>query len=119
VRAQIAAARAEVVNLEQEFSRNIVGGRARIPFRITDLEGVPADYLRSHQPDANGNILVSNDQEDLLPIILYCKNPESRLRAWIFLTNRGYPANMETLSKLIAGRYKLAFAYPVVSACRS
>ena len=107
-RAKIAATRDEIVKLEQAFNRNIIDGLAHISFRAADLDGVPADYLRAHKADGDGNIMVSNDREDIEPILFYVRNPQARRRAQVFFANRGYPANMEALAKLIEARHRLA-----------
>ncbi|MEQ1884035.1 MAG: M3 family metallopeptidase [Bryobacteraceae bacterium] len=107
-RYKIAAARDEIVKLEEEFNRNIIQGLSRIPFRPSELDGVPSDYLKSHKLDADGNILVSNDREDIEPITFYGTNADARRKATLHFVNRGYPANSQTLAKLIDARHRLA-----------
>ncbi|MEQ1946903.1 MAG: M3 family metallopeptidase [Bryobacteraceae bacterium] len=108
VRYKIAAARDEIVKLEEEFNRNIIQGLGRIPLRASDIDGVPADYLKAHKVDADGNILVSNDREDIEPITFYANNADARRKATLHFVNRGYPANAQTLAKLIDARHRLA-----------
>jgi len=108
VREQIAALKKEIVKLQQDFRSNIVDGRATLSLKPEQMEGLPADYLKAHTPDDQGNLLITNDRVDVQPVVAYANDATVRRRASIFLRNRGYPANMDTLDKLIAARRRLA-----------
>ena len=104
VRRQIRAMRAEIVKLEQQFDRNIVEGRATLSFDQETLEGVPQDFIRSHLRD--GKVQVSNDAAD--SAVSYAKSQDVRRKAFLLFQNRGYPANIDVLSKLIDLRQRVA-----------
>jgi thimet oligopeptidase len=104
VRQQIRAMRVEIVKLQQQFDRNIVEGRATLSFEPEALDGVPQDFVRSHMRD--GKVWVSNDASD--SAVSYAKSQDVRRKAFFLFQNRGYPANMEVLLKLIDLRQKVA-----------
>jgi len=106
VRRRIRAARAEIVKLQQQFDRNIIDGLATVSFPPEALDGVPADFVRSHTHD--GRVRVSNDRADFDAVVSYAKSQETRRKTAFLFWNRGYPANMDVLSKLIVLRHKVA-----------
>jgi thimet oligopeptidase len=108
-RTRIKALRDELVLIGQEFARNIRDDkRTVIANNASELEGLPADYIARHKPDADGKITLTIDYPDSLPVFSYAKNEALRKRMFLAYNNRAFPANMAVLDKMIAKRYELA-----------
>src|ERR1700678_3013851 len=67
-RDHIQALQEKATRLSLEFSRNIQEGGKTIVATPAEMNGLPADYLARHQPDAEGQITLSTDQPDMQPI---------------------------------------------------
>lgn len=108
-RARIKALRDELVLIGQEFDKNIRGDVRNVTANsVAELEGLPADYIARHKPDANGVITLTTDYPDSLPVFSYAKNEDLRKRMFIAYNNRAYPQNIEVLNRMLAKRYELA-----------
>ncbi len=108
-RARVTALRAALVEIGQQFSRNIRGDLRSITARDTsELAGLPADYVARHAPGADGLIHLTIDYPDALPVFSYARNEDLRRRMYMEYNNRGYPANMAVLDSMISKRYQLA-----------
>jgi thimet oligopeptidase len=108
-RQKIQALKEELVTLGQEFDRNIREGTRSISLRSVDeLAGLPEDYIASHPPDSTGAIVITTRYPDYIPFMTYARNGEARKRLYTEYQNRAYPANRETLGKILAKRYELA-----------
>lgn len=110
-RVKIRALKDELVKLGQEFGKNIREDVRRIEIdSADDLAGLPQDYIDAaeHQPTANGKIEITTNYPDYIPFMTYAKSDAARLRLYRAFRQRGYPLNLEILSKLLAKRYALA-----------
>lgn len=108
-RKRIKQLRDELVRIGQDFSRNIREDVRTVAVNdVSEFEGLPADYIARHKPDADGRITLTIDYPDSLPIFSYAKNEDLRKRMHIAYNNRAYPKNIETLDKMIACRDELA-----------
>jgi len=108
-RARITAIRDELVLIGQEFDKNIRSDVRTVTAKdVSELEGLPADYISRHKPDANGVITLTTDYPDSLPVFTYAKNEDLRKRMYIAYNNRAYPQNIDVLNRLISRRYELA-----------
>jgi thimet oligopeptidase len=93
----------------QDFSRNIRADLRKVTAKnAAELDGLPADYLTRHKPEADGSIVLTIDYPDSLPVFSYAKNEDLRKRMYVEYNNRGYPSNMDVLDKMIAKRTELA-----------
>ena len=73
-----------------------------------DLAGLPEDFVKAHPPRADGKVTITTQYPDAIPVLRYAKDPEVRRRLqWEYL-NRGHPANLAALSRLLATRDELA-----------
>ena len=95
-------------SLSLEFSRNIQEGGKTIEATAAELEGLPADYLARHQPDAEGRITLSTDQPDMQPVMTFASNAALRERMFLAYNTRAYPANKQILLDLLAIRQEIA-----------
>src|SRR5712671_459120 len=114
-RKQIADLLQQLTQTGQDFDKNIRNdSRSILVDSAKDLEGLPADFIQSHPPGADGKIKISIEYPDLFPVIRYAKSSEVRHRLMMEDQNRGYPANMAVLDSLISKRYQLAriLGYP-------
>ncbi len=115
-RRRITALREELVEIGQSFSRNIASDvrSITIPEGAAGLEGLPADFVAAHAPDADGAVTVTTNPTDYMPFAKYARNREHRealLRAYL---TRGTPDNLEVLDRLLSRRHELAtlLGYP-------
>ena len=92
-RKRIAAMREDLLLVSQDFDRNIRNDSRKIQVTAADLDGLPADFLKTHTPGADGKITLSIEYPDYFPVMRYCKSSETRRRIQ-FSANRAYPANM-------------------------
>ena len=114
-RTKIKALRDSLVQISQEFERNIRSGKRSITAgSAAELDGLPADYIERHKPGADGKITLTTDYPDAIPLFSYAKNEDLRKRMYMEYNNRAYPANLATLQHLIRKRAELAqlLAYP-------
>lgn len=106
----------EEINLiGQEFDKNYREGGKKIEVAsVKELKGLPKDYLERHQPNADGNIIISTDAPDYIPVMQYAENDALRERLYKIYRNMAYPENKPVLENLINKRYQLAqlLGYP-------
>lgn len=109
-RLRIQALSDELVKTGQSFDLAIVSDvrSVRFPQGISALDGLPADWIASHPLDAEGGVTVSTDPPDIVPFLCYAKDGGARRALYREYVNRGYPANVATLSKLLELRHELA-----------
>ena len=98
----------KATRLSLEFSRNIQEGAKTILATQAELEGLPADYLARHQPDADGQITLSTDQPDMQPVMTFGASAALRERMFLAYNTRAYPANRQLLLDLLATRQEIA-----------
>lgn len=109
VRARIAKLNEEIVRLGLEFAKNTREDEREIALTsLSELEGLPADWIAAHQPGADGKIKVSTRYPDYYPFMNYARMPEPREKLYREFKSRGYPKNIDVLQKLLAARYELA-----------
>ena len=108
-RTRIKALRDELVLAGQDFDRNIRTDLRTVTAKsAADLDGLPADFVSRHKPDANGAVTLTIDYPDSLPVFTFASHEDLRKRMFMEYTNRGYPKNMDVLDKMIARRAELA-----------
>ena len=91
-----------------DFSRNIQEGGKTIVATLSELDGLPPDYLTRHQPDARGQITLTTDQPDMQPVMTFASDPDLRERMFLAYNTRAYPANQQILLDLLATRQEIA-----------
>jgi thimet oligopeptidase len=95
-------------HLSLEFGRNIQEGGKTITATAAELDGLPQDYLDRHQPNAEGQIVLTTDQPDMQPVMTFASNAGLRHRMFLAYNTRAYPANKEILEQLLAVRQEIA-----------
>lgn len=99
----------EILLLGQTFNKNIRESVRTITVKSTDeLKGLPQDYIDAHAPDENGDIILTTQYPDYLPVMQYAVNDDLRLRFYKEFRKRGYPANEQVLKDLLTKRHELA-----------
>ena len=94
--------------LSLQFSRNIQEGGKTITATPAELDGLPQDYLDRHQPNAEGQVVLTTDQPDMQPVMTFASNAGLRQRMFLAYNTRAYPANKEILEQLLAVRQEIA-----------
>lgn len=98
----------ELVLISQEFGRNIREDKSSITCTVAELDGLPADFIERHKPDANGKVTLTTEYPDAVPVGNYAKSEDLRKRMYLAYQNRAFPANIEVLDKMRAKRHELA-----------
>src|SRR5437016_11184955 len=107
-RERIKGLRDEITATGQDFDRTIREDERSIQVDgAADLAGLPADFVKAHPPGPDGKITITTKYPDIIPVFRYARDPEVRRRLQWEHLNRGHPANLETLSKLMATRHHL------------
>ena len=107
-RAHLQKLHEKATQLSLGFSRNIQEGGKTVSATAAELDGLPQDYLDRHQPNAEGQILISTDQPDMQPVMTFASNAGLRQRMFLAYNTRAYPANKELLEQLLATRQEIA-----------
>jgi Zn-dependent oligopeptidase len=108
-RVKIKKLREELVQLGQDFDRNIREGTRSITLKSADeLAGLPPDYVAAHKPDGSGKITITTQYPDYIPFMSYAKSGEARKRLYFEYQNRAYPQNKDVLEKILQKRNELA-----------
>jgi len=97
-----------ILKTGQEFSANIRNDTRQVELQPGDLRGLPDDYVAAHPVNAAGKVVLTTDNPDYLPVMLYALSDNTRLRMYKAFRQRGYPANREVLKKLLVLRRELA-----------
>ena len=98
----------KATRLSLEFSRNIQEGGKTIEATTAEMEGLPADYVARHAPDAEGKVTLTTDQPDMQPVMTFARNAALRERMFLAYNTRAYPANQQILLDLLATRQEIA-----------
>jgi thimet oligopeptidase len=109
-RARIQALSEELVKVGQAFDLAIVGDvrRVRLAQGVSAFDGLPEDWIKAHPPAADGSVTVSTDPPDFVPFMCYAKDHAARRALYLEYTNRGYPANVANLARILELRHEFA-----------
>ena len=108
-RARIQALRDEITATGQDFDRIIREDVRSITVDSAgELDGVPEDFVEGHAPGPDGKITLTTNYPDSIPVFRYARNADVRRRLLFEYLNRGHPANLDVLARLLAKRHELA-----------
>ena len=108
IRAKIKALRDRITKLSLAFGRNIDDSVLKITATRAELDGLPADYIERHKPDAQGLYTLTTDPPDAYPVLDFAKNAGLRHKMYLAYNNRAYPQNVSVLHDLLQARQELA-----------
>jgi thimet oligopeptidase len=114
-RKRLKGLRDELTVLMAEYLRNIrERGRRFTVASAKDLDGLPADFIARHKPDASGAITLTSDIVDARPVLTYATSEELRKRMYIESNTVAYPENVAVLAKMLTVRAEIArlLGYP-------
>jgi thimet oligopeptidase len=107
-RAKIKSLRDRITKLSLAFGRNIDDSVLKITATRAELDGLPADYIERHKPDAQGLYTLTTDPPDAYPVLDFANNTSLRHRMWVAYNTRAYPQNVSVLHDLLQVRQELA-----------
>lgn len=95
---------------ESKFGRNISDDTTSIEVAdVSELEGLPQDYIDKHKAGADGKIHIMADEPDFL-VLIFAKSDKLRRNFWDAFSSRAYPKNREVLEDMMQTRYEIAKA---------
>ncbi|MBX6748970.1 MAG: Zn-dependent oligopeptidase [Micromonosporaceae bacterium] len=113
-RARVRELQEELVTIGQAFDRNIRTDTRAAKLPVQALDGLPEDYVRAHPPGPDGLVTITTDYPDILPFLSYARDAGAREQLWRLFRQRGHPANVEVLRRMLQVRHELAtlLGYP-------
>jgi thimet oligopeptidase len=113
-RSLISKLRERLVLVSQAFDRNIRDDSRSFPVAPADLKGMPPDFIAAHPAGPDGQVTLSIEYPDRIPVMTYAESGDVRRRMSYEALNRAYPANVAVLDTLITARDSLAhlLGYP-------
>ena len=107
-RAKIRALQNKITALSLTFGRNIADGTLKITATKADFDGLPADFIALHKPDAAGVYTLTTDEPEVGPVLTFAKSHDLRLRMFLAYSQRAYPKNVQVLRDILSARQELA-----------
>jgi thimet oligopeptidase len=108
-RARIKTLNDEITKYSTQFQRNLQESQLKVVVKsAAELDGLPADYIKSHKPAADGTITLTSDSPDVTPVLKFAKSANLRKRIFLAYNNRAYPQNIAVLADLLKKREELA-----------
>jgi thimet oligopeptidase len=107
-RAKVKKLNDELTEEQSMYDRNIADDSKKVAATVTELDGLPQDFIDRHKPGADGKITLTTNYPDALPVLKFAKSDELRRRMSLAFNTRAYPKNKELLEKMMQTRYDLA-----------
>ena len=107
-RAKIRALQDKITALSLTFGRNIADGTLKITASKADFDGLPADFIALHKPDAGGGYTLTTDEPEVGPVLTFAKSADLRHRMFLAYSQRAYPKNVQVLRDILSARQELA-----------
>jgi len=98
----------KITALTLTFNRNVDDDVRKVTATREQLDGMPADYIARHKPDAHGIYTLTTDPPDSFPVRSFASNSDLRLRMFLAYSQRAYPKNDAVLMDLLSARQQLA-----------
>jgi len=104
----------ELTKLGQDFDANLAASHLTIDATPAQLDGLPKEWLASHQPDPAGKIQISTDYPDYFPVLTYAKDRQLALALYKQFENRAADKNVAVLDRILLIRNEKAklLGYP-------
>lgn len=107
-RARLKKISEELVELGQEFDKNIRNDVRSIQVTVAQMDGLPKDYIAAHPPGKDGKATITTDYPDYFPFRTYATDSAARLELFKVYTSRAYPDNESVLKKILVLRKERA-----------
>lgn len=107
-RARVTEISERMVQLSQEFGKNIRDDVRSIRVTPDRLAGLPQDWIDAHPAGDDGLAEVTTDYPDYVPFMMFADDAESRRRLSIAYLSRAWPANDTLLQELLGLRREFA-----------
>ncbi len=108
-RARLKKLNDQLTDEQSMFDRNISDGEKTVDVdSVSELDGLPQDYIDRHKPGPDGKIHITTDYPDVFPALKFAKSDALRRRLWEALDNRAYPKNRDVLQQMMQTRYDIA-----------
>ncbi len=107
-RERIRALNDSLVEIGQEFGRNIREDHTTVTCTPAELDGLPKDFVDGHKPGSDGRVTLTIEYPDYLPVMQYARSDDLRKRMYMAFQNRAYPANLGVLDRMRERRHELA-----------
>ncbi len=91
----------ELTKLGQDFDSNLAASNLSIQVSPSELDGLPAEWLKTHPPDQQGKVRISTDYPDYFPVVQYAKNRKIALELHKQFDNRAADTNVAVLEKVL------------------
>ena len=101
VRERLRALSERETEVAQEFSKNIRDGVRSITVEPAALEGLPEDFVASHEPGADGMVTITTEYPDYVPYMSFGRDRDTRARLVHEYQNRAWPENDALLKELL------------------
>jgi thimet oligopeptidase len=114
-RARLKGLRTELTVLMAEYLRNTrEHGKQFTVASAKELDGLPADFIARHKPDASGAITLTSAISDVRPVLTYANSEALRKRMYVESNSIAYPESLTVLSKMLTVRAEIArlLGYP-------
>jgi thimet oligopeptidase len=107
-RTKIRGLQDQITKLSLQFGRNNSDSVLKITATRADLDGLPADYIARHKPDADGTYMLTTDPPDEGPVMDFATSQTLRHKMYVAYRSRAYPQNGPVLRDLLEARQQLA-----------
>jgi len=108
VRSRVRELSERQTEVAQQFSKNIRDGVRTVSLDPVQLEGLPEDFVESHQPGEDGKIVVTTEYPDFVPYLTFGKDRAARGELLREYRNRAWPENDALLRELLELRREQA-----------
>ncbi|MBD2759166.1 Zn-dependent oligopeptidase [Yimella sp. cx-573] len=98
----------EELKAGQEFGKNVREGTRSITVRPEQLAGMPQDWIDAHPAGDGGQVTVTTDYPDSVPLMTFCADRSVREAMVRERQNIAWPANDAVLQRLFALRQEHA-----------
>jgi thimet oligopeptidase len=114
-RARLQKLNEDLTEKQSLFERNIADDVRNVEVAgVSELDGLPQDYIDAHKPGPAGKITITTAYPDLFPALTYARSEDLRRHLWNAFNDRAYPRNVEVLKAMMQDRYQIAtlIGYP-------
>lgn len=107
-RSRLADINKRLVEIDQEFSRNIRDDVRVVRVAPDRLAGMPQDWLEEHPVGEDGLVGITSDYPDTVPALMFIADRGVRCEVVQGFLDRGYPQNEPLLKEMFDLRHELA-----------